>query len=531
MGFTPGLGTFRRRGTAGFIALLAALPALAEQPEDPLAGFDAYAKAALADWRTPGMAIAILREGKVLLARGYGVRRIGTQDAVDEQTVFPIASVTKVFTATCLARLVDEGKLAWSDPVVKHWPEFKLSDTYLTENVRIADLLSHRTGLETADLLAYRGDHDRVEILRRLRYLQPVEPFRSRYVYNNLMYVAAGDLLERVARESWSTFLGTHLLGELGMTRTLASPRELEELANVSTPHILEEGRLVLDPAWSRAEGSDGFRRLHETVAPAGGIQSTVVDMAKFLELHLGDGTVAGRRVLQLKTVREMQASHSLVPIDAEPRSDFAYPRIFFGAGLGWWLRDYRGRKVVYHGGSTGAVAAMMPEEKIGIVVLANRNCGLPYMVMHDTFDRLLGIPRTWTNQDWLLEAEEKPRRDTEAKNSLLEAKRVKEAAPSLPLEEYAGVYACDLYGELELTAEGGTLQLRFGPNIAARLHHWERDTFRGKLSFPHDDEWLVRFVLVEGEPQRLDVERLFWHEPMPSFRRVRERKLPGSHR
>jgi hypothetical protein len=245
--------------------------------------------------------------------------------------------------------------------------------------------------------------------------------------------------------------------------------------------------------------------------------------MAKFLQMYLGEGSAAGRRLLKPATVREMQAPHSVVPIKAAPKPDFAYPRFFFGGGLGWSLRDYRGRKVVYHGGSSGAVAAMMPEENVGVVVLANRGCGLVYMVMHDTFDRLLGIPRTWTNRDWLVDAEERPQEDVKAKNARLEAGRAKNTSPSLPLKEYVGTYECDLYGRLEIREERGSLLLQFGPNIVAALRHWERDTFRGKLSFPPDDEWLVRFTtLTDGKPGGLEVERIFWHEPMPPFRRVR---------
>jgi hypothetical protein len=177
----------------------------------------------------------------------------------------------------------------------------------------------------------------------------------------------------------------------------------------------------------------------------------------------------------------------------------------------------------VYHGGSSGAVAALMPEENIGIVVLANRGSGLVYMVMHDVFDRLLRIPRTWTNHDWLVDAEEKPQKDIEAMNARLEAKRAKDTKPSLPLTEYVGSYECDLYGKLEIREQEGSLGLQFGPNIIATLRHWEHDTFRGKLNFPPDDEWFLRFVVAHGKPGRLEIERIFWHEPMPAFRRVRQ--------
>jgi hypothetical protein len=216
-----------------------------------------------------------------------------------------------------------------------------------------------------------------------------------------------------------------------------------------------------------------------------------------------------------------MLAPRSVVPIKATPEPNFAYPRFFYGCGLGWQVRDYRGRKVVMHGGSSGAVAAMMPEEKIGVVVLANRGCGIVYMLMHDIFDRMLRIPRTWTNRDWLVEAEEIPAREAAAKIDRLEAARRSDTRPSLPLRRYAGTYECSLYGRLLLLERDGSLGLKFGPNIDGTLVHWEHDTFRAKLSFPPGEEWLIRFELVGDSADRLHVERLFWHEPMPDFRRI----------
>lgn len=163
----------------------------------------------------------------------------------------------------------------------------------------------------------------------------------------------------------------------------------------------------------------------------------------------------------------------------------------------------------------------MMPEENIAVVVLANRGSGLIDMVMHDVFDRMLGIPRTWTNHDWLVDAEEKPQEELKAKNARLEAERAKDTEPSLPLNGYGGTYECDLYCKLEIFEEAGSLRLRFGPNISATLRHWEHDTFRAKLSFLPDDEWFLRFAVSDGSADRLEIERIFWHEPMPAFRRV----------
>lgn len=515
-----------RLAIPGLVVLLLASSAVrADEPDDPLAGFDAFADEALAELKTPGMAIAIVKDGKVVHARGYGIRRAGDEAPVDGETIFPIASVTKVFTATCLALLVEEGKLTWSDPVVKHLPEFELYDPFLTKDVRINDLLSHRVGLETADLVAYRGDYDRPEIIRRLRFMKPVAPFRSRYSYNNHLVTTAGEVLERVTQESWHTFLRERLLQPLGMSGTCTSPRELEGRDNVATPHVLRDGQVIPDPMWNPDAG-EGFRRLHDAVAPAGAIQSNVVDMARFLQMYLNEGKLDGRKMLQMSTVREMFAPHSVFPV--QPKPYFAYVRLFYGCGYGWHLRDWRGRKVVYHTGSSGAIAAMMPEENIGVVILANRPSGIAAMLMHDVFDRLLGFPRTWTNRDWVEIAEGKPQAEAKAKNDRLEARRAKDTKPSLPLTGYAGSYECDLYGKLEIREKEGSLRMQFGPNIVATLRHWEHDTFRGKLSFPPDDEWLLRFAVADGKSEHLEIERLFWHESMPAFRRVRPLDPPS---
>ncbi|MEK6258658.1 MAG: serine hydrolase [Planctomycetota bacterium] len=511
----------RNRVVVGLVALLLSVgPATAAEPKDPLAGFDEYVQAALADLQVPGVAVAIIKDGKVVLARGYGTRRIGEAGVVDEQTVFPIASVTKVFTATCVALLVEEGKLKWTDPVVRHLPEFELYDPFLTKDVRMEDLLSHRVCLETADLAAYRGDLDRAQIIRRLRFMQPVAPFRSRFSYHNPLLITAGAVLERVDGDSWENVLRTRLLEPLGMGATFAGPRELKGRENVATPHLFAEGKLIADPMWNRDH--EGFQQLHDAVAPAGAMQSNVLDMAKFLQMYLDEGAFEGRPLLKPETVRTMFALHSSVPIVAKPRPNLVYPS-FYGGGLGWQLRDLRGRKVIMHGGGSGAVAAMMPEEKIGLVVLANRGwgAGIEYMLMHDIFARMLGLPRSQTNHDWLVEAQETPVKEAAARNARLEAARKRDTKPSLPLSSYAGTYACDLYGKLEILERDGSLRLQFGPNIEGTPVHWESDTFRAKLTCPPGEEWFLRFQVSAGSVPSLQVERISWHEPMPEFRRT----------
>ncbi len=310
----------------------------------------------------------------------------------------------------------------------------------------------------------------------------------------------------------------TRLLHPLGMSATFAGRQELEGRENVSTPHVLAEGTLREDPVWKRGPGHEGFQRLHDAVAPAGAMQSNVVDMARFVQMVLDEGDIQGQSLLKPVTVRTMLAPHSMVPIKATPPPNLIYPQFFYGGGLGWQLRDLRSRKIVMHGGSSGAVAAMMPQERIGVVVLANRSCGLEYMFMHDIFARMLGLPRAMTNRDWLIETEETPAGRADANNARLETARAKDTKPSLPLSQYTGTYACDLYGKLEIKECDGSLRLQFGPNIAGTLAHWEHDTFRAKLSFPPGEEWFLRF----HEGDLLHIERLSWPEPMPEFRRTR---------
>jgi len=515
-----------RRIVPAFVTLVVLHPAA--RGDDPLRGIDAYVADAMAQWKVPGLAIAVVKDGKVVFAKGYGVRKAGGKDAVDENTVFPIASVTKTFTVTGLAMLVDEGKLKWSDRVRKHLPGFRLHDDDVTQNVTLADLVSHRTGYETADLLAYRGDYDRAEILRRMRFLRPYYPFRTRWKYNNLMVVAAGEVLERVSGKRWDEFIAARILKPLRMERTATSGPAAAKLDNRSTHHALVDGKLLPDPFHADRDRMPGLRRLERAVAPAGAMSSSVADLTRFLLLHLDEGRFEGKRLVSAAGVRTMMAQHSCSPIVPRGASKMPYSKIYFGNGLGWQLRDYRGRKVVMHGGSSGAVIAMMPAERIGIAVLGNHDrSGIVYMVMHDLFDRFLGIRRTWTTRDWVVENVDEPARNERQKLCELERTRARDTKPTLPLERYAGTYECDLYGKLAVERTSGKLRVRFGPNFTTTLEHWERDTFRANFPRPWREQWIVSFQTEK--PDRVNevrVRRISWYEPMPVFRRVGA--LPG---
>ena len=244
--------------------------------------------------------------------------------------------------------------------------------------------------------------------------------------------------------------------------------------------------------------------------------------MAKFLAFHLSDGKVRGNRLLKHDTILDMQALHSVFAIKKSPNDNLPYPKFLSGFGLGWTIRDYRGRRLVMHGGSTGTVVAMMPEEKLGVVVLTNLSCGVQYMVMHDLFDRLLGIPRSWSNADWITEVIDNQQRDSQAADVQLEAERKREITPKFSMEHYLGTYESDLYGKIEIGIANGKLTMQYGPNCNANLIHWQGEQFRGTFVVRYLEDFFFTFgTSEEGRVTRLDVEEVRSRKLLPTFRRT----------
>ena len=517
---TRRLGRVSSRLLAAAFVLVCFTTRCHAQPQDVFANFDEYANAALTDWNTPGMAIVVVKNGEILFAHGYGNRRVGENSPVDTSTIFPIASITKSFNATGLAVLVDEGLLKWNDPVTKHLPEFQLHDPSLTREITLADLLSHRTGLEDPELVAASGSIDRREMIRRAKYLRPVAPFRTGWNYNNLMISISGEILERVSGQSWADFIRRRVFEPLEMNSTVADVLKLEHAANVATTYVSVDGALKADRSWNLPL-SDGWQRYREAIRPAGSICSSADDMAKFLALHLSGGQFRGRRLLKGATILEMQAVHSALAFSNSANSILPSPKFLSGWGFGWEVRDYRGRKLVMHRGSTGTVLAMMPEEKIGLVVLTNLGCGIQYMVMHDVFDRLLSYPRPWTNRDWTTEVIDKYRQEFAAVNTRLLASRNKGLATRFHLDEYAGAYESDLYGQIVIKHSNDRLSLHLGKNCNAELVHWEGEQFRATLIIRFPEDWFITFGVKEGKIMYLELRDVQSGKPISTFTRV----------
>jgi CubicO group peptidase (beta-lactamase class C family) len=494
---------------AAFIAILTLGNSLVAA--QPLEGLDDYVEAARNEWQVPGLAIAIVKDGESVLTRGYGVRKVGGDHAVDAETIFPIASITKNFTATTIALLVEESKLDWDDPVTTHLPNLKFSDEYRTKNVTIRDLLCHRTGLERGDLLPRRGDVSIDDIVHRIRFLQPASAFRSKWGYNNLMYYAAGAVAAKASGLSWEDLMAEKLLKPLGMTSTATASSRIRS-ENRSHRHRLLAGKVV--PATPGG--------LELSVSPAGSIQSNAVDMAKWLIAALATGG-ADDQLLESATRREMQSIQMSIPAIWD-RTGNPYAARFYGWGLGWTVLDYRGRKVCYHAGSAGTMLAVIPEENIGVVILTNQEwTNLAGMLMYDVFDAyLIGPDKAWERGKWDFWKKADPHPDLGRRRDLkkAEAKRNSEIPANLPLPRYAGRYECDLYGDMVVSYNGGKLLLRYGANQAAAATHWEADTFYIRRPV-HEDasvDWLVSFAVDGQRATALSIERLGWHEALPRF-------------
>ena len=438
--------------------------------DEKLKEIDAYAAAVVATHGGPGMAIAVVKDDKVAFAKGYGIRELGKPDPVDENTVFAIASNSKAFTSAGLAILVDEKKIAWDDKVSKYLPDFQMYDPWVTSELTIRDLVTHRVGLDTfsGDLLWYEATFTADDILGRVRHLKPVSSFRTRYGYQNLMFIAAGEVIERVSGKPWCDFMRERIFAPLGMSRTTCSVKELT--TNAAMPHNESGGKL---------------RVLHrgnvDGATAAAGLNSSVNDLSKWVRTQLGKGKFEGKQIF---TEQQAWAMHQ--PYLAQQISEAGFrnnpTRHFSGVAMGWFVYDYHGRKIINHSGGLDGMLSytvLIPEENAGYVVLTNSESPGFAVMMSKIRDVLVNAPK----RDWNAEAVDQVKRNKAAadeERKKQDAARAANTKPSLPLSGYAGSYADKLYGEVVITEEGGKLVMRFGPspNFVADLEHWHYDTF-----------------------------------------------------
>ena len=463
----------------------------------------------MTEWEIPGMAVAIVKNDSVIFSKGYGLREIGKPEKVDENTMFGIASNTKAFTTAALATLVDEGKINWDDKVTKYIPYFEMYDPFVTHEMTIRDLLCHRSGLKTfsGDLLWDATTYSREDVIRRIKFLKPTYSFRSHYGYSNLMFLTAGEIIAVVTGKSYDQYIQEKFLTPLGMTNTNTSVKKHKDCKNLAIPHVKHDGKIIPIKyiSW-------------DNIAPAGGINSTVKDMSKWIKLQLNNGTLDGKLYFTKGVQHDMWSPQTIENLSRF--DEYLFSSMHFHCyAMGWDLFDYQGRKVINHsGGLDGMISqvALVPEEKFGFVILTNSINYLPYTLMYSILDEFFGTTdKDYSNilHGYVVKNEENDIREyNEAKE-----KCDKNSKPTLPLEKYCGTYGGDLYGNATVTLKDGKLVLQFvpAPDFVSTLEHWQYDTFEVEFkNFPSLPRGKVNFTIDENG----NVNELFVDVPNPDF-------------
>jgi CubicO group peptidase (beta-lactamase class C family) len=453
---------------------VAAAPAPAATPgaKPSLDGLDDFINQAMKDWKVPGLAIAVVRDDKVILLKGYGYRDLEKKSPVTPNTLFAIGSITKSFTVTMLGMEMDEGKVDWDKPVRDYLPTFKMYTPALTEEMIVRDLITHRSGLPRHDLMWYSSDFPREDILRRLQYLEPSKPLRTKFQYNNLMFMTAGYIAGQLNGTSWEDAVSQRVFKPLGMTGTNFSERDTQHSADFAEPY---------------RKGHDLKAELKHipfdqqcpdrcAMGPAGEINSNVADMSKYLLFHMNHGKLEGKQLLSENNSVQMQTPQMTMG-GAAP-----YKELGEGSyGMGFFISTYRGHKTVDHGGNIDGFSAdlsFMPADKIGVVILTNLDGNpLPEIVANNVYDRLLGLDLVPWNQRFLESEKKGKEAEQEAKNKGYVPQK-KGTHPSHDLKDYVGDYSNPGYGVVGIAAEGDGFKFTLN-KVSKPLKHYHYDSFQ----------------------------------------------------
>lgn len=461
-----------------FMHLLCPFFLFAQTPAFITDSLDSYVRQGMKDWQVPGLALVIVKDGKIVIAKGYGVQDIHSKEPVDENTLFMIASNTKLFTATALAQLEYDHLLSLDDKVAKYIPDFRLYDPVSTQLVSIRDMLSHRIGTTTfqGDFTFWNSNLSREEIIRRIRLLKPVNPFRQTWGYCNSCFLTAGQVIPKVTDKTWEGYVQDSLLGPLQMAHTYTSLKLVpasEKLPQPYTTSFTGELRPVPLDHW-------------DNLGPAADLISSVSDLSHWLLCQLDSGRYDGHRVLPFAVLQKTRDINSIIT----SRKSDVLPTHIIGYGLGLEVGDYNGRQVYWHtGGAAGMVSILtfVPEEHLGLAILTNQDNQDFYVALrHQLLDAYLGVPSV-NRSNFYLQQFTKVMKDT-LKTIGSWKERVRGSAPPLTLEAYCGHYTNGIYGSLDIRRDGGRLAVKFNSH----------DNLTAKLDYMDNGEWLLQYDNIE---------------------------------
>lgn len=504
------------------LAFLFAVALASAAQAAPPPGLDARIEGLRQSFGIPGVSIAIVEDGQPTLVRGYGVRTLGRPEPVDADTLFATGSTGKAFTTAALAVLVDQGRLEWDDKVIDHMPWFRMYDPWVTREMTIRDLLVHRSGLGlgAGDLLFVpRSDRSRRATVEALRHLKPATSFRSAYAYDNLLYIAAGQLIEEVTGQTWEDFVRVNILRAAGMNASTVDDASRLATANRAHPHARLNG-----PIRGMGEQTpiDETADQAPNAAPAGGLAVSARDMARWLAVQLGRGRLPGGtgRLFSEKASAEMWNPVTLVPIAPRPEPLKPTQPAFQAYALGWGVLDYRGTKIVTHSGAVfGSLTTvvLVPDRNIGFSIAVNsEDAEMIRGLMYELLDHYLGFSKG----DWpeAFHAVQVAQLSAASAAVGAEAARRARAGPSLPLDRYAGDYSDPWYGPIAIRRREGKLRIDFPhvPGLRATLEHWQFDTFRTVFNDKAMEPAFVTFGIdADGKIERITMKAV---SPLADF-------------
>lgn len=450
---------------------------------------DTYINRALTNWRIPGAAVCVVKDNKIVLMKGYGVKELGLNNKVDQNTLFMIGSNTKAFTATAICILESEHKLSLDEKVTKYMPEFKLENKAATELVTLRDLLCHRIGFGTfqGDFTYWTSNLTRPEVIEKMAHVKALYSFRSKWGYTNAAFLTAGEIITKATDRSWESTVKDRIFAPLGMGSTLALSKDLPGAYNKAAPHTLVDGRLIAIP----------FCQI-DNLAPAGSISSNVNDMSKWVMALLNNGKVGPRQFIPESAVLEPRQAQDIVS-DNGTGTTTMY-------GLGWFLRDYSGHRIVYHtGGVNGYVSSvtLVPDQNLGIVILTNTDQNdVIEALREEIVDVYLKKPFRDYSDKYLAQFKANTLKEQQAEKKLADSAAL-HLQPALPVSAYTGKYLSDLYGYMTIDqgGENGELQIRFEhhPKMYALMRPIGGNRFYVTFSDPEFGRAVFPFTVVNG--------------------------------
>jgi CubicO group peptidase (beta-lactamase class C family) len=452
-----------------------------QQLKDKITAFDSYAQKAMQVWRVPGMALAIVKDDEIVFTKGYGVREYGTDKKVDTKTYFTCASTTKAMTAVCMGILVDEGKVNWTDPVSKFLPEFKLYDPLVTQQLMIRDLFTHNTGVGNADFLWVDNKLSEDEILEKMKLVKPSYPVRSSFIYQNIFYLAAGKVIEKISGKHWSIFVKENIFDKLGMQHTKALYKYLDS-DNKAMPHDIIAGKISV----IQKESADA-------IGPAGSVSSCADDIAVWMKCMIDSSKYNGGRLVKSSTWVYLLTPKVIVPEDEFYPTQLLTKPNFTTYAMGWFQQDYKGYKLNFHTGSLAgetAIHAQLPDKKFGIYVFGNlEHAELRHALMFKAIDFFeLGGSTDWNTV--FKNLYDSIRAGRRLSDSAAIPKQIQNTSPAVSLDSFVGVYEDELFGTIKITRESDQLKVSLNDVLDGNASHYHYNTFKviySKKQYPAD--------------------------------------------